>query len=168
MTSWGEVARADPELTSFGHELFEQFGIAFLATVRKDGGPRLHPVCPMILQGHLFVSITATSRKMHDLSRDGRYILHALPGSNDAEFFVRGHALQVDDPDTLSLVASDLADSTISMGRDVLFELDIELASLTVYEVCENLDQVSLKPIRRQWPTISHDPEALDHRTYAW
>ena len=154
MTSWGEVAKADPELTRFGHELFEQFGIAFLATVRKGGGPRLHPVCPMILQGHLFVSITATSWKKHDLCRDGRYVLHALPGPNDAEFFVRGHALQLHDADPSAIVTSDIA-----IGKDILFELDIELASLTVYELCENLDQTSLKPIRRQWSKFSHDPE---------
>src|SRR5436305_10255345 len=130
MTSWGEVAKADPGLTEFGHELFEQFGIAFLATVRKDGGPRLHPVCPMILQGHLFVSITATSAKKHDLCRDGRYVLHALPGPSDAEFFVRGHAVQVDDLDTLAVVTASGAGSVISTRKDILFELDIELASL--------------------------------------
>ena len=31
-------------------ELFYQYGIGlgFLATVRPDGGPRLHPICPII------------------------------------------------------------------------------------------------------------------------
>src|SRR2546427_3776074 len=133
MTSWGEVAKVDPELTEFGRELFEEFGIAFLATVRKDGGPRIHPVCPIVVQGHLFVGILATSPKRYDLCRDGRYVLHALPGPNDAEFFIRGHAVQVDNPDTLAMIAAALADNVISTQQDVPFELNIELAYLAVH-----------------------------------
>ena len=159
MASWGEVAKDDPELTEFGHQLFKQFGIAFLATVRKDGGPRIHPVCPVIVQGYLFVGILAISPKRQDLCRDGRCILHALPGPNDAEFFIRGHALQVHHPDTLAMVSAVVADNMISTGEDILFELDIELAYLAAYEVCENLDQASLKRTRRQWPKFSYNPK---------
>ena len=158
MASWGEVAKGEPELTKFGHQLFEQFGIAFLATVRKDGGPRIHPVCPLIVQERLFVGIMAISPKRLDLCRDGRYVLHALPGPNDAEFFVRGHALPVHQPDILDMVSSAVADNVTSTG-DIFFEFDIELAYLAVYEVCENRDQTSLKQIRRQWPKLSHNPK---------
>jgi len=162
MASWGEVAKADPELVEFGRELFEQFGIAFLATVRKDGGPRIHPVCPMIVQGHLIVGVTITSPKRFDLCDDGRYALHALPGPNDAEFFVRGHAVQVNNPDIQAMVAAAIASNGISTREDTLFELDIELAYLVVYELCENLGQTVLEPIRRQWPNFSRSPYCPD------
>ena len=50
MVSWGELREMRPELVEAGRARFYQFGVglAFLATVRPDGGPRLHPVCPVI------------------------------------------------------------------------------------------------------------------------
>ncbi|HJT58451.1 MAG TPA: hypothetical protein VJ761_18235 [Ktedonobacteraceae bacterium] len=160
MASWGEVAKADCELVEFGRELFEQFGIAFLGTVRKDGGPRIHPVCPMIVQGHLIVGIAITSPKRFDLCNNGRYVLHALPGPNDAEFFVRGHAVQVNNPDIQAIVAAVVANAGVAIREDTLFELDIELAHLVVYELCENPGQAGLVPRRRQWKSFSPCPHS--------
>ena len=50
MASWAEFEMAAPELSDEGKRLFYQFGVGlgFLATIREDGGPRLHPVCPVI------------------------------------------------------------------------------------------------------------------------
>jgi hypothetical protein len=74
MVTWKEFAVAAPELARAGRALIHQFqvGLAFLATVRKDGGPRLHPVCPVFSEDRLFVLITAESPKRRDLLRDGR------------------------------------------------------------------------------------------------
>ena len=57
MISWKEFATENPELAEIGENLLFQFGVglAFLATVRLDGGPRLHPVCPVLSNGRLFV-----------------------------------------------------------------------------------------------------------------
>ncbi len=52
--------------------------VAYLATVRKDGSPRVHPMTPIIGQGHLFVFMEPTSPKGHDLQRDGRYAILEL------------------------------------------------------------------------------------------
>ena len=54
MVTWNEFASAAPELAAAGRTLINQFqvGLAFLATVRKDGGPRLHQCArcfPMIV-----------------------------------------------------------------------------------------------------------------------
>ena len=48
MTNWGEFRSAQPSLAAAGRALFYQFGVglAFLSTVRRDGGPRLHPDVP--------------------------------------------------------------------------------------------------------------------------
>jgi hypothetical protein len=54
-------------------------GLAFLATVRSDGAPRLHPVCPVLSNDRLFVLITPASPKRQDLLRDGRYALQSFP-----------------------------------------------------------------------------------------
>ena len=54
MVTWEEFAVAEPELAEAGCSLLYQFGVglAFLATVRKDGAPRLHPVCPVLSSGY--------------------------------------------------------------------------------------------------------------------
>jgi len=46
MVPWNEFVAAAPELAATGEDLLFQFGVglAFLATVRRGGGPRLHPV----------------------------------------------------------------------------------------------------------------------------
>lgn len=50
MVTWREFAAAAPDLAEAGRALLTQFGVglAFLATVRRDGAPRLHPVCPVL------------------------------------------------------------------------------------------------------------------------
>src|SRR5215467_4007953 len=104
MVTWKELAAAEPDLADIGCSLLFQFkvGLAFLATVRRDGAPRLHPVCPVLSNGRLFVLITPTSPKRHDLLRDGRYALQTFPqpkpGSD--EFYIAGSAHLVADPAT--------------------------------------------------------------------
>ena len=45
--SWQHFASARPDLAEGGKSSLYQFGVglAFLSTVRPDGGPRLHPLC---------------------------------------------------------------------------------------------------------------------------
>src|SRR3989449_10822880 len=101
MVTWKEFAAAAPELAETGRALLNQFavGLAFLATVRKDGAPRLHPVCPVLSNDHLFVLITPASPKRHDLERDGRYALQTFPQpkAGSDEFYLAGKAVRVDD-----------------------------------------------------------------------
>src|SRR2546425_341663 len=101
MVTWAEFAAAEPELADAGRSQLYQFGVglAFLATVRRDGAPRLHPVCPVLSGDHLFVLITPTSPKQHDLRRDGRYALQTFPQpkAGSDEFYVAGQALLVED-----------------------------------------------------------------------
>jgi len=50
MATWGGFAQQDHELADAGAKLLTQFGVGlgFLATARKDGGSRVHPVCPIL------------------------------------------------------------------------------------------------------------------------
>src|SRR6266511_1243674 len=61
------------------------FAVAYIATVRRDGGPRLHPFCPILAGGRLFVAIPRSSPKGRDLRRDPRCVIHAMPGPDDDE-----------------------------------------------------------------------------------
>lgn len=146
MVSWAEFAAADPELASCARTWFEDFEIAFLATVRRDGGPRVHPVSPFLQEGFLYVAILADSPKRHDLRRDGRYALHALPGEDYSEFVIRGRAVEVTDAGVQKAV---LASSLFSKGDEILFRFDIEQADSTVWE---SVNQPHIRrPIRGRW-----------------
>src|SRR5947208_15208046 len=92
MLTCNEFSGSEAELAETGRSLLLQFGLglAFLATVRKDGAPRLHPVCPVLSNDHLYVLITPTSPQRYDLLHDSRFALQTSPqpkpGSD--EFYV--------------------------------------------------------------------------------
>ena len=50
MVNWTAFEDLEPALAGAGRKQLYQWdiGLAFLATVRPDGGPRVHPVCPVI------------------------------------------------------------------------------------------------------------------------
>ncbi|MGO8883432.1 MAG: hypothetical protein ACLPUO_27095 [Streptosporangiaceae bacterium] len=136
---WSEFDRARPDLAGAGRELFYQFGVglAFLSTVRGDGGPRLHPMCPVLVRGGLIAHIVP-SAKRDDLHRDGRYAMHSFPcpDSEDA-FYLTGHAAQVSD-DRLAGAAADqflaereMADAPPGFSDGEFFEFRISRCLLT-------------------------------------
>ena len=156
MADWSEFAAAAPEIAALGSDLRAKFRLAFLATVRKDGSPRLHPVCPFILRGRLFIATNPKSPKRHDLRRDGRYVLHMLPGENDAEFQVRGQARPVEDEETKAMVLAEGPEAGVQPDGallnlkpdELLFEYDIEEAMMAYWE---NVGQPDTRPVRKFW-----------------
>ena len=130
MASWSEFAAAEPALAAGIRALLQQYGpgMGYLATVRADGGPRLHPVSPVITDEGLYCFIV-DSPKRRDLERDGRYALHSFPPEeSDDEAYVSGRAVRVHDP----LVVAGLADA-LRASSDVdwhLYELLLETATL--------------------------------------
>ena len=150
MVSWKEFAAVSPDLAQTGRALLNQFGVglAFLATVRKDGAPRLHPVCPVLSEDRLFVLITPASPKRHDLLRDGRYALQTFPqpkpGSD--EFYVAGKALLVDDPATRSAALRDA--KHMADAREMTFELLIDRVMHTGWE---HVLTPRMRSVHRTW-----------------
>src|SRR5213594_4047662 len=105
--SWKLLEDQQPDLAAFGAKRLNGY-VAYLATVRKDGSPRVHPVTPIIGQGHLFVFMEPTSPKGHDLQRDGRYALHcSVTDSSGAsgEFSFLGQAHLTNDAELRALAA---------------------------------------------------------------
>jgi hypothetical protein len=134
MTSWEEFEQAAPEMAAMGLGLFREHSIAFLGTTRRDGSPQLHPVCPYVVDGHLYLFVVNLSTKYGDLLRDGRYGLHALPGNvpprplggcaTGDEFLVSGRARPVEDRGAIEVIKK-----TTGAGLhefEVLFELTVE------------------------------------------
>jgi len=150
VVSWSEFAAAAPDLAEVGQRQLTQFGVglAFLATVRADGGPRLHPVCPVVSHGRLFVLITPESPKRQDLLRDGRYALQPFPQpkAGSDEFYVSGRARVIADEATRAAVLKDarhLADAS-----ETVFELAVERVLHTRWE---NVLTPQMRPVRRTW-----------------
>ena len=136
MVPWHDFARAAPDLAEAGRGLLFQFkvGLAFLATVRTDGAPRLHPVCPVLSSDRLFVLITAESPKRDDLLRDGRYALQSFPqpkpGSD--EFYVTGRAVLIDDAATRAAILRDA--QHMANASETAFELLLDRVMHTRWE----------------------------------
>jgi hypothetical protein len=76
MVEWSHFEQSNPVLGAFGKERLSS-RVAYLATIRADGGPRVHPVTPIIGDGHLYIYMEPTSPKGHDLLREPRYALHS-------------------------------------------------------------------------------------------
>ncbi|MBF6600825.1 MAG: pyridoxamine 5'-phosphate oxidase family protein [Dehalococcoidia bacterium] len=152
MATWQQLADAEPEMAALARELLDWIPIMYLATVRSDGSPRVHPVCPIFSDGRMYVAVagggrSAPSPKRFDLQRDGRYALHALPGKRDDECYLSGRARRVADERTRAAVTA-AAGHTVH-PEDWIFELDIERAMTAHWEKMRAPDTYA---VRRFWP----------------
>ena len=140
MVRWSDFRSARPDLAHAGEGLLYQFGVglAFLATVRLDGGPRVHPMCPILSEGGLY-ALLVPSPKRNDLLRDPRFSLHSFPcDDNEDAFYVTGAARPVEDalvrdPVIATYLAErkDLAMTPQDLRDQMLFAFDIETCLLS-------------------------------------
>jgi hypothetical protein len=130
MASWSEFVADEPRLAAAITELLQQYGpgLGYLATVRADGGPRVHPVSPVITDVGLFCFVVE-SPKRRDLERDGRYALHSFPPEDsDDEAYLAGRARPVTDREQVAQLADHLRAAPQVDWR--LFEFTVEVAML--------------------------------------
>ncbi len=141
--NWNILESQAPEIAEFGKVRLHG-KVAYLATLRKDGSPRVHPFTPIIGKGHFFVFMEPSSPKGKDLLRDGRYAVHCSvsdTSGESGEFVVNGKARLIEDPELRALAVKIAPYKPAE--RYVLFELDVESVVVTGYE-----DQ---KPIHKRW-----------------
>lgn len=94
---WSEFEAAAPEVARLGAERLLRTGLAIVATIRRDGTPRIDPVEPFFSHGHLLLGMMR-SQKAFDLLRDPRCLLHnpiSDPNGSEGEFKLRGRAVDV-------------------------------------------------------------------------
>lgn len=137
--SWKEFKAQQPDLARQGASLLYHFGVglAFLGTVRPDGGPRLHPMCPQIIETGLYAFIIP-SPKQRDLHRDGRYAMHSFPlEDNEDAFYLSGLASHVTDAGIRDRLARQFVAERPDLGLPPpgddqhLFEFGVQAAMLT-------------------------------------
>ena len=133
MADWAEFERAEPALAAKGRERLHGRP-SYLATLRADGSPRVHPVTPIVAPGTLYVFMEPTSPKGKDLLRDPRYALHCGVedvNGGEGEFLVRGTARLVTEPDVRAVAAG--ASPYSPAARYILFQLGVDQAELRRY-----------------------------------
>jgi nitroimidazol reductase NimA-like FMN-containing flavoprotein (pyridoxamine 5'-phosphate oxidase superfamily) len=138
MLTWSQFRDARPDLADAARGLFYQFsvGLAFLATVRRDGGPRVHPMCPVITEDALYAFIEP-GPKLGDLRRDGRYALHGFPpADNEDAIYITGTAREVVDGARRAPVRAQFwqersVETPPQADRSRLFEFLIETCMVT-------------------------------------
>jgi hypothetical protein len=137
MEDWLAFTQAMPDLAAFGRERLER-RISYLATLRADGSPRVHPVSPFFAGGHLYVYMEPTSPKVHDIRRDPRYALHCAISDNsggEGEFLISGSAREITDEESRGgIFEGARAAGYTPQDRYIVFEFGVTSAMATTYE----------------------------------
>jgi hypothetical protein len=76
MSSWSAVLTAAPDLAEKVQGRFDATGLGLLATLRKDGFPRISGI-EQLFMDELWLGMMHESRKAFDLQRDPRMALHS-------------------------------------------------------------------------------------------
>jgi len=105
MASWTEITDAAPELAARAQKVFEAHLHKTLATIRKDGSPRISGTEARFFEGDLWLGMMHGSRKAQDLLRDPRLALHsatvdATMADGDAK--LSGRAVEIADEGTIA------------------------------------------------------------------
>jgi len=130
------------------------FPVAFLATVRPDGSPRLHPFCPVLAGGRLLAAIPRSSPKGNDLRREPRCAIHSLPGPEDDELSIRARAREAGNDPRLRAAAlavvtrSGVGGMIQTVSDDPIFEFDIVRVDTARWL---DIGQPGTRPVRQTW-----------------
>jgi hypothetical protein len=128
MPSWREIESEAPELAVLARSLFDAHKHKTLATLRRDGSPRISGIeVEFSDDGELLFGGMWRSVKALDLQRDARFALHsgsADPPGWDGDAKLAGRAVEITEPDKRShLFRADITELTVvhlNEGRDAL------------------------------------------------
>lgn len=102
MASWNELTELAPDLSELARSRMAATGLALLATLRRDGSPRISGVEPSFFGGELWLGMMDGSFKARDLQRDPRFSLHNASADKDVtdgDVKISGRAVEVLDDD---------------------------------------------------------------------
>ena len=114
MGRWQDVVDSAPEFARRVQALFDAHRHKTLATLRKDGSPRISGIECEFKDGQVWFGSMKPARKADDLARDPRLAIHSPsedPGSDplawpgDAK--LSGRAVEIIDPETLKAMHGD-------------------------------------------------------------
>jgi hypothetical protein len=124
---WKEFAAEAPELAEKVRARLDAHTHKTLATLRRDGAPRISGTETNLAGGELYIGSMWGARKALDLRRDPRFALHS--GSDEPEEWagdakLAGIAEEILDPERLRAVNGS------EVGKSHLFRLDLREVSV--------------------------------------
>ena len=128
MPSWSEFEAAAPELAARVRARLDAHTHKTLATLRRDGSPRISGIETELIDGELWIGSMWEARKAHDLRRDPRFALHSgsdEPADWAGDAKLAGVAEEITDPARRREINGDKAPS----GPSHLFRLDLREVS---------------------------------------
>jgi hypothetical protein len=143
MTSWNDVTVAAPDLAARSKALFDAHRHKTLATLRRDGSPRISGIEVAFQDGEMYLGMMPGSLKARDLLRDPRLAVHSTSDDPDDEdpnawpgdTKAAGRAVEVTDEAVLARFAENTPP-----GPFHLFKVD--LGELVVTKVGEPADHL--------------------------
>jgi hypothetical protein len=139
VASWSEVGREAPELAALARGFLDAHVHKTLATLRRDGSPRISGTEVIFAEGELWLGSMWLAVKARDLRRDPRFALHSgsddPPGwSGDAK--LAGRVEEIEDPQRKAAIFGHEGGSEPAH----LFRLDVtELAVVRLNEARDKL-----------------------------
>lgn len=112
MASWSDFHAAAPELADRVAALLDAHTHKTLATIRRDGGPRISGTESRFADGELWIGSMWQARKARDLRRDPRYALHSGsvdPPGWEGDAKVAGIAEEILDPERIAALNGEAA-----------------------------------------------------------
>jgi hypothetical protein len=126
MASWHEVQESAEGLALRVQNRFELDGHAMLATLRRDGSPRLSGIEITFALGELWLGMMPDSLKVFDLLRDPRCSLHTITHGKDvADGDGKLNAVAARETDPVVLDALAVAMGGIPETGMVAFRMDV-------------------------------------------
>ena len=106
MATWQAFAAAAPSLADRIHKRFTSAESHILATLRRDGSPRVSGSEVNFRGESLYIGSMFDAVKARDLQRDGRFAIHAAPGDPTAggDAKLAGIATEVTEPALLAQI----------------------------------------------------------------
>jgi len=133
MTTWNDAIAAAPDLTTAVQARFEATGLGFLATLRRDGAPRISGIEPSFWAGDVWLGMMHGSRKAHDLLRDPRCAVHSASVDKDVkegDARISGRAVEIVDDEVKRAMGQAFSEDTgfdpNEHGPFHLFRIDID------------------------------------------
>ena len=145
---WEKFKANAPEIAALAEERFKRTDLVLLATLRKNGWPRISPVEVIIVDGHLYLGMMWRSMKVLDLQRDPRCTVHSTVCDKDGsegEVKLYGNAVEIHSLDLRSRFR-DAVFAKIGWRPEEpefhLFSIDIETAAYVGFEFEEKIHKV--------------------------
>jgi hypothetical protein len=139
MATWNDVTTQAPELAARVEARFGAHKHIILATLRRDGSPRLCGIETLFALGDLWLGMMPESRKARDLQRDPRLALHSAPVDlelADGDATIGGRAVEITDPATFAAVEKASADAERAEAPPGPYHLfRVEVTNLSIVRV---------------------------------